>query len=79
VKSVNILIFFSSSQLFRSTDHSTTFDSKIAEIYVYCKLSAMIRILVSKGEKSICIYEHLLKIDGGTTVEVSSVQQCVVC
>jgi len=25
---------------------------------------------------STCIYEHLLKVNGGTTVNVSSVQQC---
>lgn len=43
---------------------------------MYRKLSAMIRFFVSKSEKSICIYEHLLKVNEGITVEGSSVQQC---
>jgi hypothetical protein len=28
--------------------------------------------LVSEGEMSTCIYEHLLKVNGGTNVDVSS-------
>jgi len=36
----------------------------------------IIRFLVSEGYISTCIYEHLLKVNGQTTVKVSSAQQC---
>jgi len=54
-------------------DGNTTVDSKMMETDMLLKRRLVIEVLVAEGERPTSIHEHLRRVSGEATVDVSAV------